>query len=107
MSTKTSSTTSSYTKKSRENTKEEKRRMKAKRKKKLRKLKVLAAVEDVKKSLAVEIKLKENAQKEFAKYKSMSRTYWERWRWELEKRNGGRNAITITIEASPFLWQTQ
>lgn len=40
----------------------------------------------MKKSLVTEIKLKECAQKESAKYKLMSRTYWERWRWELEKR---------------------
>lgn len=73
-------------KKSRENTKEEKRRMNKKRKKKLVRLKKLAASEDMRKTLASETKLKESAQRESAKYKSMSRTYWERWRWELEKR---------------------
>lgn len=76
-------------KRSRENTKEEKKRMNARRKKKMRRLKKwkkLAAAEDMRKTLASEIKLKESALKESAKYKSMSRTYWERWRWELEKR---------------------
>ena len=72
-------------KRSRENTREEKRRMNASRKKKLRNFKKLAVAE-VKKTLKTEVKLKESAQKESAKYKSMSRTYWERWRWELEKR---------------------
>lgn len=70
--------------KSRENTKEEKRRMRAKRKKKLRKLR---KQNNVKKCLQTEKALRECAQKESAKYKSMARTFWERWRWELQKRS--------------------
>lgn len=80
------STSGAKLKKSRENTKEEKRRMNTRRKKRLRRLKKLAASEDARKALETEIKLKESAQKESAKYKSMSRTYWERWRWEHQKR---------------------
>lgn len=72
----------SYKKRSRENTEQEKKAMKRARKKRKRsmKLKELKAEVDIQKNL------KESAVRSHIKYVGMSRTYWERWRWELQER---------------------
>lgn len=67
---------------SRENTKEEKKAMKKKR----RKRKIKAKVEELKRDLAEERKAKGSAEQKCRKYIGMSRTYWERWRWEVRMR---------------------
>ncbi len=73
---------SQYRKLSRENTKEEKRSMKkARRKRKYRK-----KVEELKLDTERERKSKKQVEQKCLKYMGMSRTYWERWRWELHMR---------------------
>ena len=66
---------------SRKNTIQEKRKMRHERKKRKRcKAKLLEAHLDLERTLRSE------AEKKVALYKNMSRSYWERWRWELEQR---------------------
>ena len=38
------------------------------------------------KHLEIETSLRKQAESSLCKYKSISRTYWEKWRWELHKR---------------------
>lgn len=76
----------------------EKRRMRADRKKRKRILRSqhrkqrvqlqvqLQRVTDLKSSLDKEILLREKNQNRMQLYKNMARTYWERWRWEAQKR---------------------
>ena len=66
---------------SRENTKEERKAMKKARKKRKRK-----RVKELKQEIESERKEKEKAESLCTKYRCMSRTYWERWRWELHQR---------------------
>ena len=68
-----------YRKRSRENTVEEKRAMKKARKKRRCK----KVVEELKAECE---KLKQTAVRSNMKYAGMSRTYWERWQWELQER---------------------
>ena len=70
---------------SRRNTVEEKRRMRGVCKRNMRKSKSMI-LKKAKLDLKSEIVLREKAQQEVAKYKGMSRCFWERWRWELHKR---------------------
>ena len=79
-------TSEPYRKRSRENTAEEKKAMKKARKR--RKLK--KKVEELKAECDNEKRLKKEAVR---KYLGMSRTYWERWRWELQER---RQTLTMT-----------
>lgn len=67
-----------YRKRSRENTVEEKRAMKKARKKRLRRKKI----EEMKAECDM---VKESAVRSHLKYAGMSRTYWERWQWELQE----------------------
>ena len=72
---------------SRENSIMEKRLMH----KKTRKIKrsqgaLKGKVELLKKHLEIETSLRKQAESSLCKYKNISRTYWERWRWELHKR---------------------
>ena len=76
----------------------EKRRMRADRKKRKRILRSqhrkqhvqlqaqLQRVIDLKSSLDKEVSLREKSQNRMQMYKNMARTYWERWRWESQKR---------------------
>ena len=66
---------------SRENTKDEKKAMKKARKKRKRK-----RVKELKREIESERKEREKAESLCTKYRCMSRTYWERWRWELQQR---------------------
>ena len=56
--------------------------MKKARKKRKRKVKV----ENLKAELETKRKLKDSAKQNCLKYSGMSRTYWERWQWELQER---------------------
>ena len=66
-------------KRSRENTVEEKRAMNKTRKKRKHRMKV----EDLRAECDKQKKLKASAEISRVKYTGMSRTYWERWQWEL------------------------
>lgn len=67
---------------SRPNTTQEKRKMRNNRKKRKRG----KAIKDLRLELEAERKKNESCQNRIALYRGMSRSYWERWRWELEKR---------------------
>lgn len=69
------------TRRSRRNTLQEKRKMRNARKKRRRShLNVLAA------EVQLETKLRVEAEKKVVLYKNISRSYWERWHWELQQR---------------------
>ena len=80
----------------RKNTIQEKRRMRAERKKRKRAINARKRRTDLQNALETVSKLKvdiESKDKLMKKslnrmqlYKNMSRSYWERWRWELQKR---------------------
>lgn len=70
---------------SRKNTKEEKKSMKKKRKKSKMKKK-LEELRSLRRDLAKEKAVRQNAEQRCKRYIGMSRTYWERWRWELRMR---------------------
>lgn len=61
----------------RRNTLQEKRKMRNERKKRKRKLTA---------EVQFETKLRVDAERKVVLYKNMSRSYWERWRWELQQR---------------------
>ena len=72
---------------SRENTVMEKRVMHKKRRKTKRSQGALKGkVKPLKKHLEIETSLRKQAESLLCKYKNISRTYWERWQWELHKR---------------------
>ena len=72
---------------SRENTPQEKRTMnKLRRKRKKCKKKLRAKVQELKKEVSSETVLRKQAERSVSTYRQISRTYWERWRWELHKR---------------------
>lgn len=66
---------------SRPNTLEEKRKMRNERKKRKR-----ARAKDLKAQLQLERQMKVETDKKVTLYKNMSRSYWERWQWELQQR---------------------
>lgn len=69
------------------NTIDEKRRMRNLRVKRKRKLlKKKTAIKELKNELKKEQERKEESERKVKLLKCMSRTYWERWHWELEKR---------------------
>ena len=74
--------TQQYKKRSRENTDEERKAMKKSRKRRRRKKKVNELMTEI----DTQKKLRESAIQSNKKYVSMCRTYWERWRWELQVR---------------------
>lgn len=77
----------SYRKFSRENTVLEKRSMnKSRRKRKSTKKKMKAKMKQLREEVSAEMKLRKEAERLAFRYKQISRTYWERWRWELHKR---------------------
>lgn len=77
-------------KKARANTLKEKRRMRNHRKKKMKRLRKRplhsTSVTDLRKALEDEREKNGQFVHKIQLYRGMSRTYWERWRWELEKR---------------------
>lgn len=76
-----------YKKLSRKNSRKEKLVMnKLRRKRKKCKKTMKAKIGDLKKEVVAEMNLRKQAEKSVTTYKSISRTYWERWRWELHKR---------------------
>ena len=68
------------------NTVEEKRRMRNARKRRLRQAKTKPVIRKIKTQLEVAHKKVEDCQTRISTLKCMTRTFWERWRWELEKR---------------------
>ena len=81
---------------SRENTVEEKRRMnKLRRKRKKSKKKMKVKVQDLKKEVSIEVKLRKQAERSVLTYRQISRTYWERWRWELHKRREAMQELKV------------
>lgn len=66
---------------SRPNTLEEKRKMRNNRKKRRR-----SRVKALECHLQLEKTLRAESEKKVTLYKNMSRSYWERWRWELQQR---------------------
>ena len=70
----------------RNNTKEEKRAMRNKRKKKMRKRESKRKIGALKQELKEARSEIEKSKRRICTLRSMSRTFWERWRWELEKR---------------------
>lgn len=90
--------------KKRRNTLQEKRKMRAERKKRKRHMK--AAMQQESKSaskLKTDLDTKQNqleaSQNKMQMYKNMARTYWERWRWECEKRKelGKESLIPLNV----------
>lgn len=76
-----------YRKLSHKNTRKEKLIMnKIRRKRKKCKKTMKVKIQHLKKEVASEMDLRKQAEKSVSTYKSISRTYWERWRWELHKR---------------------
>lgn len=75
-------------KKARENTLEEKRRMRNNRKKKhrCRQPSDSSSARDLRRALETERNKNELYVRKLGMYQGMSRTYWERWKWELQKR---------------------
>lgn len=71
---------------SRTNTAEEKRKMRKARNKRKRKQALRSRVEKLEKDLASAQNLMKVSVAKIKHYRQVSRTYWERWRWELEKR---------------------
>ncbi len=72
---------------SRKNTRKEKLMMnKLRRKRKKCKKTMKAKIQCLKREVASEMDLRKQAEKSATTYKGISRTYWERWRWELRKR---------------------
>lgn len=79
---------------SRENTSEEKRRMnKLRRKRKRCKKKMKTKLQQLKREVSSEIELRKQAERSVTTYRQISRTYWERWRWELHKRREAMQEI--------------
>ena len=75
---------------SRPNTLEEKKKMRNSRKKRRRsRAKVLEA------QLEHERALRSDASKKVTLYRNMSRSYWERWQWELQRRKESMNGPLI------------
>ena len=80
---------SRYVKRSRRNTLIEKRMMRnvrRKRKRLQRRKSFDRKVLELEKSYSQEQSLREQAEQKVLRYKNMSRCYWERWNWELQKR---------------------
>ena len=79
----------SYVKLSRENSLEEKHGMRQKRKRRMRLLKKTRGQKRFK-HLQLEVEKERikraDAEKKVVLYRNMSRSYWERWNWELQKR---------------------
>lgn len=76
-----------YQKFSRKNTKKEKQEMnKLRRKRKNRKKELKTTIQQLKKKVSCETELRKQAERSITTQKQISRTYWERWRWELQKR---------------------
>lgn len=63
---------------------QEKRRMRSRRK--CRQRKKFSKVNTLKEEIKHQISLKSDLDKKVNLYKCMSRTYWERWQWELQQR---------------------
>ena len=55
--------------------------------------------QELEKSYSQEQSLREQAEQKVVHYKSMSRCYWERWNWELQKRKEAA-ALRSSKEAS-------
>ena len=72
------------TKRSRRNTLQEKRRMRNERRMRKRRSKSNSSL--LANTLQLESKLRAEAEKKLTLYKNMTRSYWERWRWELQQR---------------------
>lgn len=53
-------------------------------------------IKELKAELETEKKMKESVRKNCVKYSGMSRTYWERWQWELQ----GRRQLMINERAA-------
>lgn len=68
---------------------------KLRRKRKKCKKKMKAKVQELKREVSSEIKLKKQAERSVSTYKHISRTYWERWRWELHKRREAMQELRI------------
>ena len=85
-----------YYKRGRKNNLQEKRRMRAERKKRKRAMNACKKQTDLRNALETASKLQsdigtkdkllEKSLNKMQMYKNMSRSYWERWRWELQKR---------------------
>ena len=85
-----------YKKFSRNNTRKEKLMMnKLRRKRKKRKKAMKLEVQRLKKEVALEKNLRKQVETSLSTYRSISRTYWERWRWELHKRREAIQQLKI------------
>lgn len=74
----------SCSRRSRKNTAEEKRRMRNERKR--RKRSKTSRISALKGEIQHEQHLKDDMEKRVSLYRNMSRSYWERWQWELQQR---------------------
>ena len=95
----TFSSETKYVKKGRENSAEEKRKMRNSRKKRLRQLSVSRRdskmkIKRLKEEKEQALKKAENSESKVLTLKCMVRTFWERWRWEVEKRKEALFAST-------------
>ena len=86
------------------NTLQEKRKMRAERKKRKRHVKAAMRQESkLASKLKTDLDNKQNqleaSQNKMQMYKNMARTYWERWRWECEKRKelGKESLIPLNV----------
>ena len=75
-----------YVRRGRPNTIAEKKTMRINRKKRLRKRYRKCKVQKLEKTIESAEKNLMDAEKTVTKLKCMARTFWERWRWEIEKR---------------------
>ena len=87
------------TKYSRKNSLKEKKRMRRERVK--RKRSKTEKIRKLESKVDAEHQLRKRAEQATHSYKSMSRTYWERWRWELHKRREAMaNELQVRIIAT-------
>ena len=95
---------------SRRNTIEEKKRIRnnRRRRKRLPKTRILEKkVQDLRGAIKRERLLKEESQAKAQHFKGMSRSFWERWHWELQKRREAmslqaRSGLQTSTPALPF-----
>ena len=93
----TTTETETPTPQHRVNTIEEKRRMRNERKKRLRRQKLHAkSIKSLKCKLVAAQEKVQSSDTRITVLKRMTRTFWERWRWELEKRKEAMTMARLT-----------
>ena len=103
-----SSLSSSTRRKSRKNTHAEKRKMRNARNKRRRKGKRLQAmcsrIKTLEKDLNHAQSLVKSEQNQVKHFRHVSRTYWERWRWEVDQRRESMNSERRSRETTYTKW---